>query len=155
MRSLLFADQNSSLTTEGVGRRIVCWLAASNSSARAVGRATPARSSCDAAKQIGSSLPAVAQKMRMLILRPMCADSPQAQNREGKERSSGRVHRSRALTALIVRGSVLARRLTVFVIGGERSAGHGEIGLLSCPALRPAMLHRSGKTPTGPLRPLE
>ena len=39
----------------------------------------------------------------------------------------GPVHRSLALTALFVRGSVLGNEWSIFIIGGERSAGHGEI----------------------------
>jgi hypothetical protein len=36
----------------------------------------------------------------------------------------GPTHRSLALTALFVRGSVLWNEWSIFIIGGERSAGH-------------------------------
>ena len=38
-----------------------------------------------------------------------------------------RAHRSLASTALSVRGSVLGNEWSIFNIGGERFAGHGEI----------------------------
>jgi len=167
MCTFLSADQNSPLTIED---RIIYGLAASHSSACAAHGASAVRPACDATKQVGISLRAVAQKMRMPILRHLCADSPPAQNREWKERSSGRAHNSRALTALFGRGcsenadldsAALVREITasteprmsksgplrtervghsltfvavlggvgerpIFIIGGERSAGHGE-----------------------------
>jgi hypothetical protein len=193
MRTFLSADQNSYLTIED---RIIYGLAASHSSACAAHGATAVRPACDAAKQIGISLRAVAPKMRMPILRHLCADAPPAQNREWKERSSGRAHNSRALTARFVRGcsenarngaatvrerlylarcrsltfaaartSDIHRSLTVaapFQWGthhfhrlGVNGPPAMESGLLSCPAPCPAMLHRSRKTPAGPLRPFE
>jgi hypothetical protein len=39
----------------------------------------------------------------------------------------GPAHRSLALTALFVRGSVLGNEWSIFMIGGERPNGHGEI----------------------------
>jgi hypothetical protein len=101
MCTFLSADQNSPLTIED---RIIYGLAASHSSACAAHGASAVLPACDATKQVGISLRAVAQKMRMPILRHLCADSPPAQNREWKERSSGRAHNSRALTALFGRG---------------------------------------------------
>ena len=39
-----------------------------------------------------------------------------------------RAHRSLVSAALFVRGSVLGNEWSIFIIGGERSAGDGEIG---------------------------
>jgi hypothetical protein len=73
------------------------------------------------------SLPfAVAQKIRMLILRRLYAKSPPAQSREG--------HRA-ARCALIGLATLLRSWLCaggvgeqpIFIIGGERSDAHGEI----------------------------
>ena len=40
----------------------------------------------------------------------------------------GRAHGSPVLAALFVRGSVLGNEWSIFIIGGARATGHGEIG---------------------------